>query len=104
MIPLFFRGINPLRARVALVFAFDCIFPICGNPNNRRPSWSMQGIPTEGHARISPCRRIPFQPFRLFDSVDSVTLDHVGAAGHVDHGLVETAVRVEFVHSGVVAV
>ena len=47
IIPLFFRGINPLRARVALVFAFDCIFPICGNPNNRRPSWPTQGIPTE---------------------------------------------------------
>ena len=36
--------------------------------------------------------------------MDFVAFDHVGTSGHVDHGLVESAVRVEFVHSNVVSV
>ena len=36
--------------------------------------------------------------------MDFVAFDHVGTSGHVDHGLVESAVCVEFVHSNVVSV
>ena len=31
----------------------------------------------KGDVRIGPCRRIPFQPFRLFDLVDFVAFDYV---------------------------
>lgn len=36
--------------------------------------------------------------------MDFVAFDHVDTSGHVDHGLVESAVCVEFVHSNVVSV
>lgn len=72
---------------------------------DRRPSWLVQGVHAEGEMSGSVLAgRIPFQPFRLFDLVDFVAFDHVGTSGHVDHGLVESAVCVEFVHSNVVSV
>lgn len=96
---------KPVQARVVLtVFAVGRIFHI-RQYDRPTPILARARRPCRrGDVRIGPCRRIPFQPFRLFDLVDFVAFDHVGTSGHVDHGLVESAVCVEFVHSNVVSV